>query len=188
MESAARRLTVLGFTGKAGSGKDHMARMLWRTHGFMPIAFADCMKEQLSAREGIHIGEMLKGDKSEEVRTRLQVFGTEENRDVDHDIWVRHAEARLWVLAEKLNHHRFAFTDIRFQNEADLVHKYGGFLVWLRGRTRFLSEEQQSHRSENYDPIECDLVVDNSMGRSALAEEEVRRFVMSWVASEPQEA
>lgn len=187
MESAARRLTVLGFTGKAGSGKDHMARMLWRTHGFMPLGLADSMKEQLAAREHIPIGEMLRGDKSPEIRTRLQVFGTEENRDRDQDIWVRHLEARLWVLASKINHHRFAITDIRFQNEADWVHRMGGFLIWLRGRTRVLSEEQQRHRSENYEPVEADLVVDNSVGRSALAEEEIRRFVMAWVASQPQE-
>ena len=184
MESANTRfLTIVGFTGKAGSGKDYMGSMLYRTHGFMPIAFADCMKETLSAREGIPMAELL-GSKSERGRTRLQIYGTDEERAKDPDIWVKHLEARLWLLAEKLQHHRFAFTDIRFENEAALVRKYGGLLFWLRGRgSPAMTEEQDAHISENFDPIQVDHVVANSIDRSALAAEEVRRSTMEWLVS-----
>lgn len=187
MESAnTRKLTIVGFTGRAGSGKDHMAEMLWRTHGFMPIGFADSMKEILAATEGLSIFDMHGPDKPDSLRQRMQQFGTEENRDRDEDIWVRHAEARMWTLAHKINHHRFAFTDVRFTNEAEFIHKYGGFVIWLKGRGHDLSNEATQHRSENQ-PIDADLAVTNSKDRSALAEEEVRRFVMSWVVAKCQQ-
>jgi hypothetical protein len=183
VESAETRgLTVVGFTGKAGSGKDHMGRMLWRTHGFLPLAFGDAMKERLCQDENLFMTEML-DNKSEEMRTRLQKYGTEEHRARDPYMWVQALENRLWLLADKLRHHRFAITDVRFQNEADLVHGLGGFLFWLKGRSRELTEAQATHASENYDAIECDYVVDNSLSRSALAEEEVRRITMSWLVS-----
>lgn len=188
MESAnTKSLTIVGFTGKAGSGKDHMARSLWSSHGFMPLAFADFMKELLAHEEGIPVTEMLT-TKSPRARTRLQIFGTEEHRARDQDVWVRALGNRLFLLADKLRHHRFAITDVRFQNETDWIHQMGGFLVWLKGRAKELTPEQQAHSSENYDPIDCDYIVDNSLGRGALAEEEVRQIILAWVvANSPKE-
>ena len=184
MESANTRfLTIVGFTGKAGSGKDYTGSMLYRTHGFMPIAFANCLKAQLPARENIPIADLM-GNKTEHGRTRLQIFGTEENRAKDKDIWVKHLEARMLLLADKLQHHRFAITDIRFENEAELVRKYGGLLFWLRGRqSKDMTPEQEAHVSENFDPIQVDHAVANSIDRSALAAEEVRRSTMEWLVS-----
>lgn len=128
-EADTRMLTVVGFTGRRGSGRTHMGKMLWRTHGFYPLSFGDGSPAEL--------------------------------------------EARLLEYAEANRHHRFVVTDVKTFEQAELIHSLGGFLIWLRGRSKI--------EDESYDPIECDFSVDNSLHRNMLAEEEIRRFIMGWL-------
>ena len=174
-------LTVVGFTGKAGSGKDHMGKMLWRTHGFFPLAFADALKAIVSSEFDIPISDMLGGHKTEKARTALQVYGTDNRRASDPQVWIKHLESHLRLISDRIGIRRFSVTDVRFQNEADWIRSLGGFVIWLQGRTNTgLTEKQQQHSSETQD-IEADYVVKNDVSRGAVAEEEVRQISRSWV-------
>jgi len=103
------------------------------------------------------------GQKDARGRRGLQLLGTEVGRKCIHeDVWVRHwrdralhealrAEARgsrIVVLAD----------DVRFVNEADVIHRMGGRVVEIAGRVPYENE----HDSEKRLPSGLlDAIVDN---------------------------
>ena len=104
------------------------------------------------------------------VRQAMQLFGTELNRDVwGKDIWTTVMERRiaqwsrealepedLWVL----------ITDVRFPNEAEMVHRIGGKVWQVVGHQRIKDgKKKDMHGSEKFvDSIQgCDYVVRNDL-------------------------
>lgn len=75
-------------------------------------------------------------------RTFLQRYGTEAHRDVfGHDFWLNPVEDAYIMNQEKLT----VITDVRFDNEAELVHFLGG-QVWVIDRPGL--EDGDTHSSE----------------------------------------
>jgi histidinol phosphatase-like PHP family hydrolase len=74
----------------------------------------------------------------------LQTMGTEWARNLIHpDFWLLLAEDRI----KKMPNSDIVFTDVRFENEAALIRKYGK-LVHIHGRETDLKKEAQGHASE----------------------------------------
>lgn len=126
---------LIGLTGKARSGKDTVAGMLQSTFGFKTIAFAKPLKEGLKTMLGLteeHVNGSLKEvvieDFGKSPRQMLQTLGTEWGREAVHDlIWLTVARRQVNVWLEQ--GYNVAITDVRFENEAEMVRKMGG-QIW----------------------------------------------------------
>lgn len=129
-------MNLIGLTGLPRSGKDTVAARLVGRHGYTRFAFADPLKEAAARLLGRPLWQM-KGehgfDREAELpewgfstRWFLQVFGTECLRDqVRPDFWVQHMRNKI-----KLRPHaRVVVTDVRFENEVDLIHEFGGLVA-----------------------------------------------------------
>jgi hypothetical protein len=151
-------ITVVGFTGKMGSGKDAAGEYLVETYGFERIGFADGLREEVNnalligrpkdaieamsddvkaAWTYVQPSQVYKKPTTADMRTILQWWGTEFRRAQD------------------------VFTDVRFANEAALIHKYVGDLILLTGRET-ANEGIQGHASEDLPEEHVDFVLDNS--------------------------
>lgn len=157
---------IIGLTGAAGSGKDSVADILVREHGFRRIAFADALYEEVSTAFNVPI-EFLKNRETKEKpsarlslghcmddkfamlvrqikhrgnrpighasipyspRQILQWWGTDYRRAQRETYWIDKVRAQLLCPYGGAMEQDWVITDVRFQNEADLVQELGGQL------------------------------------------------------------
>ena len=142
---------IVGISGKAGSGKDTLAALLVKQHGYHRRALADPIRELLNdrfdwdpefwnSREWKETRNAAAGNKSP--RDWSQWLGTEVGRGLaGDDVWVN-ALARDWALME---YPLLVVPDIRFNNEAEWIRSIGGIMVNV---TRPGVAPVRSHRSE----------------------------------------
>ena len=166
--------------GKARHGKDTAVEALVSL-GFLRTAFADPVRAGLLAvnpnidvtalltwapvrvrREIIPLVEAVKRFGWEklkslpEVRGLLQRYGTEGGREIHgFDCWT----AVAGDLLDRFPTTRFAFSDVRFVNEVDFIHEFGG-LVYYVERPGF-DAVGTTHISEQLDKSMCDEVIIN---------------------------
>ena len=132
-----REKTLIGLTGKSGSGKSTAADYLWSTAGFLEMAFADRLKETASVLFG---WDRLALDDQEYKagvcpvwgitrREALQKFGTEAVRGVfGDDFWIkswRQVYDQIQIIDSVV------VSDVRFPNEADTIRDMGGVIVHI---------------------------------------------------------
>ena len=124
---------IIGLCGLAGSGKDEVAAILSRRHGFAYISFAGPIYQAVSEITGLAPAQLKdRGLKEQPIpwlgkspRELLQTLGTEWGRQmVRDDIWIKLAMRRA------AEYERVAITDVRFANEAEAIRHAGG-QVWL---------------------------------------------------------
>lgn len=163
------RITAIGLSGYARSGKDTVGDHLANEHGYTKVSFADPMREalkrlnptidvdgynvQLASALEYFTWDELKAH-SDNIRPLLQRFGTEVGRDMfGQDFWVNYAISRLEDGA------RVVFTDVRFPNEAEAVKALGG-KVWRIERPGV--EAANGHASEHaLDSYRFDVTLSN---------------------------
>lgn len=185
----------VGICGRMGSGKDTAAKFLIQ-NGYTRIAFADSLREIALRLDPIVIASHGKkggisgarelqvtwmnrlsklvasvgwdeAKKSSDVRTFLQILGTEVCRSIDPDCWVKMADRKVQELigfnaAMGIPEPKFVFTDVRFTNEADYIKKNGGLIVFIH-RQQNLDETLLSHTSESFDGRKyADHIIDNN--------------------------
>lgn len=150
-------MILIGLTGKARSGKDTVADYLAEHYRFKTTAFAKPIKDGCKAMFGL-TDEHVYGDLKEVVipeygcspRQMLQWCGTEFGREMVHpDIWlmqVRHQWEAMRETAAETFHSGLVVTDVRFENEAELIRKLGGFVVHVE---RPDAQTIASHSSES---------------------------------------
>ena len=142
-------LDIIGITGTAGSGKDTIGQFLVERYGFARIAFADPLK-RMAAEIGWNGGKeevdtcahcgMLQG------RKLLQVLGTEAHAHISArtssvDALLRHIATTRVLTGQS----RWVITDVRYQNESDMVHAHGGH-IWRVSRPQLRRDD--AHDSE----------------------------------------
>jgi hypothetical protein len=140
-------MIVVGLSGYSGAGKDSVADILVRDYGFTKMAFATPIKEKVEILDpilGYHkefccencdaeieevrlstllaygmTQEEIKRDfmYGPELRRVWQYVGTDLFRADDEDYWVKIAEREL----QQTTAERVVFTDVRFENEADMI-------------------------------------------------------------------
>lgn len=154
---------LVGFTGIAGSGKDTAAQCLV---GYTHLAFADKLKiGALAVDPLIPVGPDAYGQysfvrlsklvaelgwdeakKNPEVRRFLQRYGTEGGREIHgDDCWLK--PIKKSVQYELSESRRVKITDVRNDNEADLVGYFKGCLIRVVGPRRIPGVDS-SHSSE----------------------------------------
>ena len=128
---------IIGLTGLAGSGKSTVADYFVRKHGFEEFAFATPLKQGLALmlRDlGVSLQDFedpkRKGRLIEAINTTprylMQTLGTEWGRNlVRGDLWCQILEARV----KQSSAERIVISDVRFQEEVDLIKQLGGY-IW----------------------------------------------------------
>lgn len=160
------RIEVIGLSGKSGSGKDYLGKMVLRRAGYHQWAFAWPMKTTCVGRGYSY--QQVFHQKPPEVRRALQVIGTEEGWHIHgKNYWCDIAGAWLRTMHENLGLSKFYFTDVRFEHEVDFIHRMGGKVVRLTPGDRILpleGTEAGKHSSETaLDKYEgWDLVFENN--------------------------
>ena len=131
------RVTAIGFSGWARSGKDTAAEHVIKNYGYSKASFAEPIRQALyNLNPSIDVGESNKAslatavrllgweelkDISVDVRPLMQRLGTEVGREMFGDnFWVDSALDRV------SDGSKVVFTDVRYHNEADAVRALGG--------------------------------------------------------------
>lgn len=142
-------LKIIGLSGRAGSGKDFVAKNC--LSDYFKISLADHFKNDVVGK-GIHTYEEVYYTKPIEVRHSLQIIGTEQGRDVYGDnVWIHCIEAWLYSIYCKNGISKFCVPDVRFDNEAEWISQLGGtvFNVVSDRDRDGMDSEAKAHRSEN---------------------------------------
>jgi hypothetical protein len=166
---------IIGIHGRARSGKDTVADILCRYHGFVRLAFATPIKDML-INGGLCRREDLEGNDKETplpnigvtARRLMQTLGTDWGRNmIGADVWIKRADQ---ILQQYLKFTKnVVVTDVRFANEAEYVRRVGG-TIWHLQR-RLPSNCVALHPSEHALPIlpGTDSWIDNDAGLEQLA-------------------
>jgi hypothetical protein len=164
---------IVGVTGFAMHGKDTIGALLVSEYGFTKVAFADALRSMALAIDPYIMGGNIRlhhavsnlgWDRAKlepEVRRFLQALGTEGVRNhLGQDAWVQAAKITIDQVSGPV-----VITDVRFPNEADAVHGWGGEL-WRVNRlnadgSRFDNGIGLAHASEHHiDSLPADLFID----------------------------
>lgn len=181
---------IVGLHGPAQVGKDTVADILVREHGFTRFALADPMRASLLAldplvykRNGrlesgtMRLSEVVDRDgwdkakqQHPEVRRLLQRYGTEAHRGFfGDDFWIEHTESLFGSIG------KVVISDIRYKNEEEWVHRMPG-QVWKITRPGF--GPVNDHSSDNTE-VDCDLTIMNDSTFAKLADQ-VDAVTCSW--------
>lgn len=148
---------IIGLAGRAGTGKSTIARLLCEQHAFVEVSLAEPIKRALAAMLDLPRAAFDDRDFKDlpitclgntTPRRLMQTLGTGWGRQmIADDIWLTLARQRidrLTAQAERLHISGIVVSDLRFDNEADLVRDMGG-TVWHIVRP---APPVQAHRSE----------------------------------------
>ena len=144
-------MILLGLCGKKYVGKDTLADYLVSRHGFIKKSFAGPLKDMcqhlfLFSDAQCHnprLKDVVDPRWNLSPRMALQMVGTDWIRNQwDKDFWVKRMH---FDLSACQNHDRIVLSDVRFENEKDLVVGMGGH-VWGISRSRVHTVD--SHESE----------------------------------------
>lgn len=125
---------LIGLSGKLQSGKDTVAEYLIKKYNFNRLAFADKLKEM--ARDLF----LWNGEKDAYGRKLLQDVGMK-MREIKDDVWIN------YILRKIDTNKNYIITDVRYQNEANSLLKFGAIL-WRIERNLKRQDETNKHQSE----------------------------------------
>jgi hypothetical protein len=127
---------IIGITGKAGAGKDTVGKFIESQYGFVRRAFATPIKQMLAV---IDIHEPPREHKELPLegwgfsyRRAAQLLGTEWGRALHDEIWINAMSFQIDKDAMARQH--TVITDVRFENEADMIRRRGGVVIHVTGR------------------------------------------------------
>lgn len=159
---------LIGITGKARSGKDTVGNILKYNAGFARVAFADPIKEAVNIMFGLNTFIMEGPEKEQDIdwlgrspRFLMQTLGTEWGRQVvDKDLWLKIAMKKINNLLDV--NRSVVVTDVRFDNEADLIRSKGGTIIHLQRKAADTAIVESNHKSESgVTVLEKDWIVYN---------------------------
>lgn len=148
---------IIAFTGLAQAGKTTAANFLAEV-GWSKVSFASPLKRMMAVLTDETDKEARPLELcGKSLRECYQSLGTEWGRHlVGKDIWLRAAKRQMTSVTK--NGGRVVCDDVRFDNEAELVHKLGGVVIEVRRS----GLDQMGHESEfGISPIGLDASIPN---------------------------
>lgn len=173
------KVHIIGLSGRAGSGKDYIARNYILPYGFFSWAFAWPLKTLMIGKE-LGTFEELFVTKPLDKRKLMQYEGTDNYRhNYGDNIWVNSTAAWLTLLNEFAGVNGFVISDARFPNEIEFIQSMGGKVYYIDSPTRTnttlvpMDEESRKHASETslQDLSLFDGIIDNNLGRTDVQEQ-----------------
>lgn len=153
---------VIGFAGKARSGKDTAGQYLVKEYQFRHYYFAKPLKEGCNkmfnlTEEQIKNKEKIVEPWGRSPRELYQLLGTDIARTIDKRVWIKNAE----MFVRKCNGLSVVITDVRFSNESEWIRSKGGVVIFLESKTRGISNHT-AHSSENgLSGSDVDVIIEN---------------------------
>jgi dephospho-CoA kinase len=155
---------IIGIIGNKYTGKDTIADFLVENYNFNKYTFANPIKD--ISKKLFHLNdEQLNDPYLKEIkipywdlspREIFQKIGTDLFRNnFDKDFWVKQFEINYLI---NNNHKNIVCSDIRFQNEAELIKKYNGILLKINRNTH----KYDNHESEKLEIQDYDFEINNN--------------------------
>lgn len=152
---------IIGLTGRKGCGKSSVANIFRDRLGYEILSFASPIKDMLrvlglgdAELNDPTIKEIVLDEYGKSPRELMQILGTEFGRDlIDPRIWVTALEKRIEAGTD------YVIDDVRFPNEAEMIHARGGKVVRIY-RPAQEEEAEDRHISESGlspELIDCEL-------------------------------
>jgi hypothetical protein len=168
---------LIGFCAKKRAGKDTAGQLLIQ-QGYIRYAFADPLKK---ACEEIFMfnNEQMDGSLKETIdpkwgispRKIFQIFGTEifreklgeffpEMKEIQNNFWIYRFELWYKNLLKQNPDAKVVVTDVRFENEANIIKKLGGIIIKIERNTGMNIDNHASEK--NIDLIKEDINIKNN--------------------------
>ena len=150
---------IIGFSGKKGSGKNFYSNYLIEKYNFKELSFAYPLKQSLKLILNLSDAELY-GNKKDEFNERfncynreiMQWFGTEVFREnfnkrfnYKGSVWVDNVK----YILENNPDNNYVISDIRFQNEIDMIHEFKGTVINIYNNDIINEDIKTLHKSEN---------------------------------------
>ena len=149
------RRRLIGLAGKKQVGKTTAQIYLMKSHGFLPMNFANPLKKGLAAMTGLSEDYFFNQDLKEKPidfldgitpRKLMQIVGTDCFRKmVGSDFWTRIMEHNI----RNCSSGSICVGDIRFQEEADLIRSLGGTVVLINRDVPDQNDDEHESESLN---------------------------------------
>lgn len=159
----ARKVRLLGVSGKIGSGKTTLCEAVVHHYGDDRVLvrnFADRLKEEVALHVGVDVDDCYTHDGKNQqlphynmtLGSLLQVWGTK-IREIHADAWVLAVDAyvREYLHTSYCDETLIVIGDVRFPNEVDWIRASGGHVIRLVGDpagVRAASTRNVHHASE----------------------------------------
>jgi len=146
---------LIGIGGYARSGKDTVGNYLKANHDFRSVFFAEPLKEGARVMFGLTDEQLYGNDKEKMIdwlgrtpRYILQTLGTDWGRNqINDQVWLLVASRKIETLREL--GYSVCVTDLRFDNEADLIREAGGTIWHVNRDNRIqVAAGAEKHASE----------------------------------------
>ncbi len=185
--SSNSKITIIGVSGKMGSGKDYIAKNFLvpslKRSGKRPmiLAFADILKTICADRYMLSYEELFL-EKNEDVRAMMQRTADQVKRDFSPDFFIYALEIEMYK-----NHHRndidtFVITDVRYESEVEWIRTMGGKVVRVEPSRHhpipIIKSATHLHSSETeLDGVVLDGTIFNYRNRPDFIRSQINRLI-----------
>ena len=164
---------IIGLIGLKRSGKDTFADYIVNKYNYEKYSFAGPLKKACQIMFCLS-DEQVNGELKEDIDPRfglspreiLQFMGTEimresfpkisENYTVKESFWIY--RFKIWY--EKSNIRNLVISDVRFQDEVEMIKNMGGIVIKINN-PKLNNVAVDVHKSENVDDLPYDYVIQN---------------------------
>lgn len=153
---------LIGLLGKKRTGKDTIADYLCKNYNFKKLSFAKPLKDVCKILFNFN-DEQLYGDKKEEIDTNwgttpriiMQYLGTDIFRNdinkilpnIGNNFWIKCIRTQYQSLLKTDPLIKVVISDVRFQNELDMIHELDGCVIKIE-RQNSKNYFEDLHESE----------------------------------------